>query len=135
MFWLPIIFALIFQSSITIASDQCIECTQTLNLTSSEMINTARPECKQQNITSTMCMATLRIDYEQNNALVSFNGSSEDSLNITIQNRIFTHNVQISFAPAKLESMLQVYCMYSSSCIRDIQHVYRKGKFYHSDLN
>jgi hypothetical protein len=128
MFWLLAIFTFVFQLPVITASFHCVKCSQTLELNSSQSINITRPECQLKNETSTMCTAELRIDYEQNNASVLFDGLSQDSLNVSEGTVIITHNMQISFDSSRLQRTVQVYCFRNRSCIDKINEIYRTSK-------
>ncbi len=129
MFWLLVTFALVFQISVTTASFHCVQCAQTLSLNPSQWINIEGPECKLKNETSTMCMATLQIDYKQNNASVLFDGFSRDSLNISEGTTMITHSMQISLDTSNMKRTVQVYCLRNISCVNDIKEIYDRGEY------
>jgi len=129
MFWLLLTFAFVLQLSTATASVHCVQCAQTLTLNPLQDINKDGPQCNLQNETSQMCMATLKIDYEQNNASVLFDGFSHDSLNISEETRIITHSMQISLDTASLKRTIQVYCLRNTSCDAEISQIYRTSKY------
>lgn len=127
MFRLLVIF--IFQLPLITASFHCMKCSQILPLHSLRQINIERPECQLKNETSTMCTATLLIDYEQNNASVVFDGLSHDVLNVSTGTVMITHNMQILFDKQTLKRTLQVYCFHNLSCIQTIKDIVNTSKF------
>jgi len=128
MFWLLAIFTFVSQLPLIAAYFHCFKCSQTLVLNSFQSITITRPECQLKNETSTMCMAELRIDYEQNNASVLFDGLSQDLLNVSDGTVIITHNMQIFFDRPRLQRTIQVYCFRNRSCIENINEIYRTSK-------
>ncbi|CAF1295157.1 unnamed protein product [Adineta steineri] len=72
---------------------------------------------------STICMATLQMDYENNSLSVIFDGLSQDSWNVSEGTRIITHNMHISFDTPKLKRIIQVYCFDNNSCVQDIRRI------------
>lgn len=128
MFWLLVTCTLVLQISIATASFHCVKCARTLIFNSSESIDTPGPECALKNESSTMCMATLEMDYEQNNASVLFDGFSQDSLNVSEITTIITHSMQISLDTSKMKRTIQVYCSQNRSCIEEINRLYKTSK-------
>jgi cell division septum initiation protein DivIVA len=73
-------------------------------------------------------MATLEMDYEQNNASVLFDGFSQDSLNVSEITTIITHSMQISLDTSRMKRTIQVYCSRNRSCIAEIDQLYKTSK-------
>ncbi len=130
MFYFLVIFALISQLSITTASFHCRQCNQQSILNSQEMLNPPGQGCSFKNEMSTMCMTTIRIDYEQNNTYVSFDGFSHESSNISTGFTTITHSMLISFNTSQLTRTLQVYCFRNESCYYDITQIYEVRRKY-----
>ncbi|UJR23161.1 hypothetical protein I4U23_026180 [Adineta vaga] len=127
MFWLIVIFILVPQLSITIASFDCYECSQRMILNSPHPLRIPT-NCTLKNETSTTCMATLRLDFEQNNGSMILDGLSRDLLNFSDHTTIITHNMQILFDSQKLERTFQIYCFENESCINDLYRIYELSK-------
>ena len=134
MLYLLVIFALVLQLSITTASFRCLQCNQTSILNSQEMMYQPGEECSFKNETSTMCMATIRIDYAQNNTYVSYDGFSHESSNISTRFTTITHSMLISFDTSQLTRTLQVYCFRNESCYYDIAQVYEVRSKYNGSF-
>jgi hypothetical protein len=76
-----------------------------------------------------MCMATLQMDFENNNASVLFDGFSQDSFNVLNETTMITHSMQISLDTDKMKRSIQVYCSQNISCIGLINRIYQISKF------
>ncbi|CAF1282000.1 unnamed protein product [Adineta ricciae] len=126
MVWLLVSFVLISQLSTTLASYNCRQCSQTFAL--NIQLGQVPVGCPLKNGTSTICVATLRLDFAENNAAVTLDGLLQESLNDSNGTRLITHSTKMRFDTSEFERTVQVYCFSNDSCFSDISYIHDLGR-------
>jgi hypothetical protein len=108
---------------------ECLKCYQDLKLDSSDVLNTARPECSKSYEPGQMCVGTLAMRFEHKNATITFSHLSEEVMILSNGNRIVKNSTKIFFNKDITLHMSQSFCTDSADCVQDINNTYNKSKF------
>ncbi len=127
---LQIILILTFHSVWPASDIQCFDCSQTFNLTSSEMIQTNRTECGMVNAPYSSCSQLLHVRYEKKEASVVFKPNFDESLVLSNAARMMTNTTMIWLDDYRFERIFQIFCFNNNACKADtISHIYAAGKW------
>jgi hypothetical protein len=127
MFWLLPIFAFVLQLPATYSSFFCIQCSLSLNLSSSDVINTTNCYANS-NSSSPLCTSVLKISYESNSANVTFMNDSRNFTNVLNGKNVIKHDMTIGLDDNKVYREIQVSCFNNNSCSEDMKKIYDKSK-------
>lgn len=126
MFWFLTIFVLLLEIQTTSSTLICIKCTQHLNLSSSDGINTT--SCTSSSNPSPLCTAVLEINYALTQANVTFDGDSHNFDNILKGKNVIKHKMEIDLHDNTTSRRIQISCFSNNSCSDDMKKIYDKSK-------
>ncbi len=108
---------------------QCLNCEQTLNLESSETINTSRSECKLGEPQQSPCSQLLHVRYSEKSASVSFKAASNELLILPNAARLMTNTTKIWLDKNQMERTFQIFCFDGQACNASaISDIYIQGE-------
>jgi hypothetical protein len=113
----------------TTSAFQCIDCSQTLDIRSSEIINTSRSECKPVNASYSSCSQLLHVRYSANTASIVFEASPSESLVLSNAAHIMTNTTMIWLEKIQFDRIFQIFCFNDNTCKPDaISNIYLEGE-------
>jgi hypothetical protein len=122
-------FILTFHFVWTKSDFQCLDCSQTLDMSSSDIINTNRSECKPVNASYSSCSQLLHVRYSTNNASIVFEASPSESLVLSNAGQIMTNTTMIWLNKIQFDRIFQIFCFNNNTCKPDaISNINREGE-------
>jgi hypothetical protein len=127
---LQTIFIFTFPFVCTIADLQCLKCSQTLDITSSETIDTNRPECSSVNAPYSSCSQLLEIGYApKGTASILFEASPSEPLVLSNAAQMMTNTTMIWLDKYQFIRTFQIFCFDNNACKTDsINNIYVQGE-------
>jgi hypothetical protein len=125
MFWILAIFALVFQLPTTTSSLVCLTCNQTLNASSSDVINTTN--CANPTV-SQVCKAVLEINHMTNRVVMTFGEGSPDFVNALNGKNMIKYSMDIWLSAPLFDRTVELLCFNNNSCSEDMKKIYEKSK-------
>ena len=123
------IYLLSFYFFCTASALDCLSCTQNLNLTLTETINTSAPGCNFVNAQYSNCLQQLHIQYSKGESSISFQANPAESLVLTNVAQIMTNTTMIWLKKFQFERTFQISCFNHNACRTDlINDIYIEGK-------
>ena len=108
---------------------QCLDCNQKLNLESSEIINTARSECKFVDAPYSTCLQSLHVRYFKKEASVQFGINPTELLVLSNAEQIITNTTMIWLEKNQFERTFKIDCFNNDSCKESIMNnIYAAGE-------
>ena len=108
---------------------QCHNCSQVLNLPSSERVNTTRPECSLMDAQYSSCSQLLHIRYPEKKASILFEASPSESLILSNAAQMMTNTTMIWLDKIQFDRTFQIFCFDTNACTTDsINNIYVQGK-------
>ncbi len=127
---LQAIFILTFHFVWTTSALQCLNCKQTLNLESFEMINTTRPECNLVDAQYLSCSQLLHVRYSEKEASIQFEATPIESLVLSNAIQMMTNTTMIWLEKFQFKRTFQIFCFHNNACKADaINDIYVAGEF------
>jgi hypothetical protein len=113
-----------------ITSDlQCLNCIQTLNLKSSETIDTTKPKCDLVDAKYSSCSQLLQVRYSEEKASVRFETNPVESLVLSNAAQIMTNTTLIWLNKVQIERIFEIFCFNNNACKADaINNIYHEGE-------
>jgi hypothetical protein len=129
MFCYLVTFALIFYFPTSTLAVGCIYCSQSLNFNQPGGLNTTRPECEKKYGPSEMCTASLKIQFEYNNASVHFSDFPDETLIFSNENKMVLNTTSMWFNKDRTIQQFSSICTEIAACVEAVNMTYNTSKF------